>query len=56
MPRIRLVRKLAPVVNGVDLSKVEVGDVLWVPEAVAVMLVREQWAELLPNGDKVGGA
>lgn len=51
MQRIRLIRKLAPVLNGVDLSKVQVGDVLEVPEAVAAMLIREGWAELI-NGEK----
>ena len=53
MQRIRLVRKLAPVLNGVDLSKVEVGDVIAVPEATAAMLIREGWAELVQNGDKI---
>jgi hypothetical protein len=51
--RIRLVRKLAPIINGVDLSTFQVGDVLRVPEALAVMLIREGWAELLPNGEKL---
>ena len=45
MQFVRLVRKLAPMLNGVDLSKVEVGDVIVVPEAVAAMLIREGWAE-----------
>lgn len=47
MQSIRLTRKLAPVLNGIDLSKVQVGDIVLVPEAVAVMLIREgrvdQW-------------
>lgn len=45
MTRVRLTRKLAPMLNGVDLSKVEVGDDIQVPEAVAAMLIREGWAE-----------
>jgi hypothetical protein len=49
--RVRLTRKLAPVLNGVDLSKVEVGDIIVVPEATAAMLIREGWAELV-NGEK----
>jgi hypothetical protein len=32
----------------VDLSNFQVGDVILVPEAVAAMLIREQWAELDP--------
>ena len=43
--RIRLTRKLAARLNGVDLSRVEVGDVLFLPEHVAAMLIREGWAE-----------
>jgi hypothetical protein len=43
--RIRLTRKLAAQLNGFDLSRVEVGDVLFLPEHVASMLIREGWAE-----------
>ena len=46
--RIRLVRKLAPVINGVDLSSFRVGDILRVDDGTASMLVREGWAQLLP--------
>jgi len=52
---IRLTRKLAPLINGTDLSKVDVGDVVVVPEAVAAMLIREGWAEPV-RGDKEPGA
>ncbi len=45
MQRVRLVRKLAAVLNGFDLSKIKPGDVVQVPDAVAAMLVREGWAE-----------
>lgn len=45
--RVRLVRKFAEVINGVDLSPFQVGDVIRVPEAIAMMLIREGWAELL---------
>jgi hypothetical protein len=45
--RVRLIKKLAPVLNGVDLSLVTVGDVIRVPEATAAMLIREGWAELM---------
>ena len=50
--RIRLIRKLADRLNGVDLSKLQVGDVAVVPEATAVMLIREGWAELAEEHDK----
>ena len=46
---IRLTRKLAAYLNGLDLSKVEVGDVIFLPEPHAVMLIREGWAELSPS-------
>jgi hypothetical protein len=47
--RVRLIRKLAPVLNGVDLSRLQVGDEFIVSEAVAAMLIREGWAELVPE-------
>lgn len=46
MQRVRLTRILAPLINGVDLSRYRVGDVLLLPEAVAAMLIRENYAEL----------
>jgi hypothetical protein len=49
--RVRLIRKLAPILNGVDLSQVKVGDVIQVPEAIAAMLIREGWAELVTEKD-----
>ncbi len=50
--RIRLIRKLADMLNGVNLSKLQVGDVAVVPEATAVMLIREGWAELAEENEK----
>lgn len=46
MTRVRLIKKLAPVLNGINLSHVDVGDWVVVPEAVAAMLIREGWAEI----------
>jgi len=43
--KIRLVRKLAPILNGIDLSKHQVGEVIDVSERVALMLIREGWAK-----------
>ena len=45
--RIRLTRKLASQLNGVDLSLFKVGDVVRLPERDAMMLVLEGWAELV---------
>jgi hypothetical protein len=42
---IRLIRKLASIINGIDLSTFQVGDVIRVPESTAAMLIREGWAE-----------
>ena len=52
MQRIQLIRKLAPVLNGVDLTNFAVGDVILVPEATAAMLIREGWADLVPDERK----
>lgn len=49
MLRVRLTRKLAPVLNGVDISKSAIGDVLDLPDATARMLVAEGWAELVTD-------
>jgi len=45
MVRIRLTRKLASSLNGVDLSSLNVGDVVELPEAAARMMIAERWAE-----------
>jgi hypothetical protein len=52
VPRVRLIKKLAPILNSFDLSNVQVGDVILVPEATAAMLIREGWAELV-NGEEI---
>jgi hypothetical protein len=39
------------VLNGVDLSQFEPGDILRVPEATAAMLIREGWATLVDGDD-----
>ena len=54
MAKVRLIRKLAPLLNGIDLSKHQVGDVISVSDAVALMLVREGWAKWA-TGDKAAG-
>ena len=47
--RVRLTKKLASALNGLDLSEVQIGDVIRVPEATAAMLIREGWAELVKS-------
>lgn len=50
--RVRLIRKLAERVNGVDLSKVRVGDTFDVPFKDARILIGEGWAvEIDPRVD-----
>ena len=43
--RIRLTRKLAAVVNGVDLSSRKVGDIIELSDSLARMMIAERWAE-----------
>jgi hypothetical protein len=43
--RVRVIRKLAHQLNGVDLTSLTVGDVVHLPDRDAQMLVLEGWAE-----------
>jgi hypothetical protein len=43
--RIKLVRKFANVINGIDLTNVRVGDVLDLTVRDACVLIAEYWAE-----------
>lgn len=45
--RVRLTRKLADTLNGVDVSKVQVGECLDLLPAAARALILEGWAELV---------
>jgi hypothetical protein len=45
MLRVRLTKKLAAVMNGVDVSSANVGDILELPDAAAHMMIAEGWAE-----------
>ena len=47
--RIRLTRKLSPLLNGVDISRQNVGDVIDLPRHDAELLLAEGWA--LPATD-----
>lgn len=48
--KIRLTRKFAALINGIDLSKAHTGDTLDLPARDASMLVAEGWAEPSPEG------
>jgi hypothetical protein len=42
---VRLKKKLASVMDGVDVSHVRAGDILQLPDADAELLISEGWAE-----------
>jgi hypothetical protein len=44
---IRLTRKLADVIDGIDISPYRVGQVLNLPFRAATLLIAEGWAELI---------
>jgi len=48
--RVRLIRKLAEKLNGVDVSRRRVGDVIDLPRRDAELLVAEGWAH--PAADR----
>ena len=49
VPRIRLIRKLALSMNGVDVSRVKVGDTVEVDQSQAEMMIELEWAEPADN-------
>ena len=44
--RVRLVKKHSQFLNGVDLKNLRVGECAIFPDAVALMLMAEGWAQL----------
>jgi len=48
--RVRLTRKLAQVIDGIDLSGSRVGDVLELTDSEAELLVAEGWARHMKSG------
>jgi hypothetical protein len=42
--RVRLIRKYANVLNGIDLTKIRIGDTVELTSYQAELLVREGWA------------
>lgn len=47
--KVRLTRKFAELINGIDLSKAKQGDTLDLSPHDATMLMAEGWAELAPE-------
>jgi hypothetical protein len=47
--RVKLVRKFANAINGIDLSRVGVGDVLELSAHQAAILIGEGWGEAAPD-------
>lgn len=55
--RIRLTRKLAPCLDGIDVSAYRDGDLVDLPDAQAELLVAERWAECVSSeSDEGAGA
>jgi hypothetical protein len=52
---VRLQRKLAEKIDGIDLSNYEVGDVIDLPERKARMLVAEGWG-VIERRSREGGS
>lgn len=47
VPQIKLTRKLALHMNGVDVSRLRIGDVIDLPHEQALMMVECGWAEFV---------
>jgi hypothetical protein len=45
MIRVRLTKKLASILDGVDVSMLNVGEILELPDSSAALLIAEKWAE-----------
>jgi hypothetical protein len=45
MIRVRLTKKLAAILDGVDVSMLNVGEILDLPDSSAALLIAEKWAE-----------
>jgi hypothetical protein len=45
MIRVRLTKKLASILDGVDVSLLNVGEILELPDSSAALLIAEKWAE-----------
>jgi hypothetical protein len=55
MMALRLTRKLADMIDGIDLSAFRVGDVLYLPWPGAWILIAEGWAEMIERRHRPRG-
>lgn len=53
MSHVRLIRKLALSMNGIDVSDVKVGDVIELDDARAAMMIDYGWAEACGADDVI---
>lgn len=53
--KVRLTRKLAEQLDGIDLTACAVGDILTLPERQALCLISEGWAIPETSGDASAG-
>jgi hypothetical protein len=49
--KVQLTRKLAAILNGVDVSAIQVGDIVELPDSTAAMLIAEGWAVRVSRPD-----
>jgi hypothetical protein len=54
--RVRLTRKFAAAIDGIDLSRHRVGDLIDLPQHDAELLLAEGWASLADSHDRVTAA
>jgi hypothetical protein len=47
--QVKLIRKFANAINGIDLSSVRVGDIVDLSAYHAALLISEGWAEAVPQ-------
>ena len=48
---VKLTRKLANSLDGIDVSQVSPGEVMEVTDAEGALLIAEEWAEAVPDED-----
>ena len=53
---VRLTKKLANVMDGVDVSHARAGDILNMSDSQGEMLIAEDWAERVDSPDSTPGA
>jgi hypothetical protein len=53
--KVQLTRKLSEIVDGIDLSRVRVGDTFELPPRDALTLIAEGWALFVPDESREAG-